>query len=303
MLNESVVAAVEVREVTKNYGKVRALNDFSMTIAPGEVIALLGPNGAGKSTAIALMLGIRRPERGRVALFGEDPRVARSRKHIGVMLQESGVPELLKVHELIELFGRFHDYPVDTQEVIEQADLSGEANKRMGRLSGGQKQRLYFALALVGNPDVLFLDEPTTGLDVQARRHFWEQINQQVAMGKTIILTTHNLEEADALARRIVVLKQGSVIADGSPHEIKRHVGGKQVRFRAPRLDAADVRQLPTVENIHMIGDWFEVYTHQPESLLAALFMNGAQLQDLEVVGAGLEEAFLSLTAQDEVAV
>jgi ABC-2 type transport system ATP-binding protein len=297
MANEQLVAAVEARSITKNYGNVQALKDFSLTIASGEVVALLGPNGAGKSTAIALMLGIRRAERGCISLFGADPRLARSRKHIGVMLQESGVPELLKVRELIELFSRFHDYPIDTQDVIERAGLENEASRRMGRLSGGQKQRLYFALALVGNPDMLFLDEPTTGLDVQARRHFWSQINQQVAMGKTIVLTTHNLEEADALAQRVVVLKEGSIVADDTPAAIKQHVGGKQVRFRAPRIAVADLQRLPEVGDVRLVGDRFELYTRQPESLLAALFADGLQLQDLEVTGAGLEEAFISLTS------
>jgi ABC-2 type transport system ATP-binding protein len=291
------IAAVEAYGITKNYGNVQALKDFSLTIAPGEVVALLGPNGAGKSTAIALMLGIRKAEHGHMTLFGADPRLARSRKHIGVMLQESGVPELLKVRELIELFSRFHDYPIDTQDVIERAGLESEANKRMGRLSGGQKQRLYFALALVGNPDMLFLDEPTTGLDVQARRHFWEQINQQVTLGKTIVLTTHNLEEADALAQRVVVLKEGSIIADDAPAAIKQHVGGKQVRFRAPHIEIADLQRLPEVGSVRLAGDRFELYTQQPEALLAALFADGVQLQDLEVTGVGLEEAFISLTS------
>src|SRR5690348_6528236 len=206
--------AVELNNVTKNYGSVQALKGVNLKVEKGEVVAILGPNGAGKPTSIALMLGMRRPSSGSVALFGENPRLANHRKHIGVMLQESGVPDSLKVRELVELFGRFHDNPMVTQEAIKMAGLAEKANTRLGRLSGGQKQRVYFALALVGNPDVLFLDEPTTGLDVEARRNFWEQINQQVAQGKTIILTTHNLEEADALARRVVVINQGQIIAD-----------------------------------------------------------------------------------------
>jgi len=166
----------------------------------------------------------------------------------------------------------------------------------LGRLSGGQKQRVYFALALVGNPDVLFLDEPTTGLDVEARRNFWDQINHQVALGKTVILTTHNLEEADALARRVIVINQGQIIADGTPDEIKSHVGGKHVRFRVQNMTAEELSTLVGTQSLHLIGNKFEILTKEPEALLATLFKQGAQLSDLEVVGAGLEEAFLSLT-------
>jgi len=296
MATSTATFAVELNNVTKNYGSVQALKGISLKVEPGEVVAFLGPNGAGKSTSIALMLGMRRPSSGSVTLFGENPRLANHRKHIGVMLQESGVPETLKVCELVELFGRFHDNPMVTQEAIQMAGLEEKANTRLGRLSGGQKQRVNFALALVGNPDVLFLDEPTTGLDVEARRNFWEQIHIQVAQGKTIILTTHNLEEADALAKRIVVINQGQIIADGTPDEIKGHIGGKHVRFRAPNITLEDLHALAGVQSLQLLGNKFEIYTKEPETILATLFKHGAELSDLEVVGAGLEEAFLALT-------
>jgi ABC-2 type transport system ATP-binding protein len=296
MATSTATFAVELNNVTKNYGSVQALKGISLKVEPGEVVAFLGPNGAGKSTSIALMLGMRRPSSGSVTLFGENPRLANHRKHIGVMLQESGVPETLKVRELVELFGRFHDNPMVTQEAIQMAGLEEKANTRLGRISGGQKQRVNFALALVGNPDVLFLDEPTTGLDVEARRNFWEQIHIQVAQGKTIILTTHNLEEADALAKRIVVINQGQIIADGTPDEIKGHIGGKHVRFRAPNITLEDLHALAGVQSLQLLGNKFEIYTKEPETILATLFKHGAELSDLEVVGAGLEEAFLALT-------
>ena len=293
----SITPAVELQNVTKNYGSVQALKGVNLRVERGEVVAVLGPNGAGKSTSIALMLGMRRATSGSVLLFGENPRLANHRKRIGVMLQESGVPETLKVRELVELFGRFHDNPMVTQEAIKMAGLADKANTRLARLSGGQKQRVYFALALVGNPDVLFLDEPTTGLDVEARRNFWDQINRQVAQGKTIILTTHNLEEADALAKRIVVINQGQIIADGTPDEIKSHVGGKHVRFRASNMTIEELSELAGAQSIHLLGSKFEILTKEPEALLATLFQCGAELSDLEVVGAGLEEAFLTLTS------
>src|SRR5579872_1628983 len=297
MGTDAAIPAVELVHVTKTYGPVQALKDISLTVEPGEVVAVLGPNGAGKSTSIALMLGMRRPSSGSVMLFGENPRLANHRKRIGVMLQESGVPETLKVRELVELFGRFHDNPMVTQEAIKIAGLEEKANTRLSRLSGGQKQRVYFALALVGNPDVLFLDEPTTGLDVEARRNFWDQINSQIARGKTVILTTHNLEEADALARRIVVINAGQIIADGTPDEIKGQVGGKHVRFRASNMTREELAALAQREALLRPGNKFEIYTKEPEGLLATLFRQGIELSDLEVVGAGLEEAFVSLTS------
>ncbi len=292
----ATIPAVELNHVTKNYGSVQALKDISFKVEPGEVVAFLGPNGAGKSTAIALMLGMRRATSGSITLLGENPRLANHRKRIGVMLQESGVPETLKVRELVELFGRFHDNPMLTQEAIKMAGLTEKTNTRLGRLSGGQKQRVYFALALVGNPDVLFLDEPTTGLDVESRRNFWDQINLQIKQGKTIILTTHNLEEADALAKRIVVINQGQIIADGTPDEIKGHVGGKHVRFRAANSSIEELNELQECSLCNVADNKFEIYTMQPEAILAPLFRNEIELSDLEVVGAGLEEAFLALT-------
>jgi ABC-2 type transport system ATP-binding protein len=294
------IPAVELVHVTKNYGPVQALKDISLTVAPGEVVAVLGPNGAGKSTSIALMLGMRRPTSGSVSLFGENPRLANHRKRIGVMLQESGVPETLRVRELVELFGRFHDNPLATPEAIQIAGLEEKANVRLARLSGGQKQRVYFALALVGNPDVLFLDEPTTGLDVESRRNFWDQINIQIARGKTIILTTHNLEEADALAKRIIVINRGKIIVDGTPDEIKGHVGGKHVRFHASHVSMEDLQAIAGVQSVRLVNKKFEIYTKQPEAILATLFKEGAELSDLEVEGAGLEEAFLALTGTDQ---
>lgn len=296
MATRITIPAVELQQVTKKYSSVQVLKGISLAIEPGEVVAILGPNGAGKTTAISLMIGMRRPTSGRITLFGENPRLADHRKHIGVMLQESGVPATLKVRELVELFGHFHDHPMTTQEALKMAGLEEKSNSRLGRLSGGQKQRVYFALALVGNPEVLFLDEPTTGLDVESRLVFWEQINHQIAQGKTIILTTHNLEEADALARRIVLINQGQIIADGTPQEIKGHVSGKRVSFRASHLTLEELQALVGAPPCQLRGNIFEILTRDPGPVLATLSEHGVELSDLEVVGAGLEEAFLLLT-------
>ena len=288
---------MDLHNAAKTYGTVQALKGINVAVQPGETVALLGPNGAGKTTAISLMLGLRAPTTGSAALFGRDPRDPASRTRIGVMLQESGVPDTLKVREVAELFRRLYPRPMDVEAALHIAQLEDKANALVATLSGGQKQRLYFALAVVGNPDVLFLDEPTVSLDVEARRAFWEQIEGMVSVGKTIVLTTHYLEEADALADRIVVINHGQIVAEGTPSEIKAKVGAKRVRFRAPGFDDAHLRLLPGVQRAARIADMVEVYTLQPESLLATLFAEGLAIHDLEVGGAGLEEAFLALTA------
>ncbi len=292
----TATTAVELHNVTKNYGSVQALKGVNLTVEPGEVVAILGPNGAGKTTAISLMIGMRRPSSGRVLLFGENPRLARNREHIGVMLQESGVPATLTVRELVEMFRRFHDHPMTTQEALKMAGLEEKSKSRLIRLSGGQKQRVYFALALVGNPEVLFLDEPTAGLDVESRLAFWEQITQQMVQGKTIILTTHNLEEADALARRIVLINLGQIIADGTPEQIKGQVGGKRISFRSPHMTLEELNALVGAQAFQQRGNTFEMLTRDPDAILTTLTQHGVELSDLEVVGAGLEEAFLQLT-------
>jgi ABC-2 type transport system ATP-binding protein len=303
MVNQREQAApvAELRDAGKTFGKVRALNGVSLTVGQGETVALLGPNGAGKTTAISLMLGLRRPTSGSAMLFGRDPRDLASRLRTGVMLQESGVPDTLKVGEVVELFRRLYPQPLTVEEALAAAGLESKATAQVTGLSGGQKQRLYFALSIVGNPDLLFLDEPTVGLDVEARQVFWSYINGLVDRGKTIVLTTHYLEEADALANRIIVIDRGHVIAEGTPAAIKARVGGKTVRFRVPGLDEGRVATLSGVDGgVRRTGDKFEFYTLQPEDALGRLFAARVEMRELEVVGAGLEEAFLAITREQE---
>jgi ABC-2 type transport system ATP-binding protein len=288
--------AVELKGAAKSFGSVQALKGIDLTVQQGETVALLGPNGAGKTTAISLMLGLRRPTAGRALLLGRDPRELASRRRIGVMLQESGVPHTLKVREVAEMIRRLYDRPMDTLVALERAQLHDKANALVATLSGGQRQRLYFALAIIGNPDVLFLDEPSVGLDVESRRSFWEQIDALVGAGKTVILTTHYLEEADALADRIVVINQGLIVAEGTPSQIKATVGGKRVRFRAPGLSDNRLHALPGIQRITRTADRIEFYAIEPEPALARLFGDGVALSELEVVGAGLEEAFMNIT-------
>ena len=207
--------------VRKNYGMVEALRGLDLTIGPGELVALLGANGAGKTTAVRTLLGLAKPTSGEVRVFGGDPRDMRSRTRIGALLQVARVPETLRVREHIHLFSSYYPNPRPIDEVIEAAGLQGLEKRKFGELSGGQQKRVLFALALCGNPDLLVLDEPTVGLDVEARRSLWKQIRAFISGGRSVLLTTHYLAEAEALANRVVVIHKGVVMAEGTPQEIK----------------------------------------------------------------------------------
>lgn len=207
--------------VKKNYGMVEALRGLDLTIRPGELVALLGANGAGKTTAVRTLLGLSKPTSGEVRVFGGDPREARSRTRMGAVLQVARVPETLRVREHIHLFSSYYPNPRPIDEVIAAAGLEGLEKRKFGQLSGGQQKRVLFALALCGNPDLLVLDEPTTGLDVEARRALWKQIRAFISGGRSVLLTTHYLAEAEALANRVVVIHKGVVMAEGTPQEIK----------------------------------------------------------------------------------
>src|SRR5579872_1789428 len=227
----------EWKRVTKRYGDVFALRDLDLQIRPGELLAVLGPNGAGKTTAVRLMLALARPTGGSVELFGRDPHDIGARQRIGAMLQVAKVPDTLRVREHIDLFSSYYPSPLAMKDVIAAAGLVGLENRPFGELSGGQKQRVLFALAICGNPDLLFLDEPTVGLDAEARRTLWEHIRGFVAKGGSILLTTHYLEEAEALADRIVVINHGHIVAEGTAEQIKARGAAKKIRF-ASSLDA-----------------------------------------------------------------
>jgi ABC-2 type transport system ATP-binding protein len=289
---------VELDSVRKVYGSVAALKGVDLSIQTGEVVAILGPNGAGKTTAISLMLGLRRPTSGGVRLFGLAPGDLRARSRCGVMLQESGVPDLLTVRDLVRLFRAYYPRKLPSDQVIRQAGLEEKADSRAGDLSGGQHQRLYFALAICGDPEVLFLDEPTVGMDVEGRRAFLASLRQWASAGRTIVLTTHYLEEADQLAERIVVIDRGRVIADAPPAEIKAKVAGKKiaVRFRGPA--PRDLLEALPVTGLSMDGDYATMLSAEPVAAVRRIFAErGDEVLDLEVAGADLEEAFVHLTA------
>ena len=287
--------AAELRNVTKRFGAVTALDDVSLEARPGEVLAVLGPNGAGKTTAISCMLGLLQPTHGSARLFGGSPRAASARMRVGAMLQISGVPETLTVREHLSSFAVYYPAPLSVEQAIEMADLESVANRQYGKLSGGQKQRLHFALAMIGDPDLLFLDEPTTGLDVESRRDFWRQVRSFIGDGRTVVLTTHYLEEADALADRIVLLDEGRLIAEGTPAEIKARTAGKVVRA-VTSLDPARLAALPGVNRVELVGAATELLTTDAEETVRELLAADRGLTGLEVTGASLEEAFLAIT-------
>jgi len=289
----------ELRQAVKRYGPVTAVASIDFAVRPGEVVALLGPNGAGKTTAVQLLLGLVRPSAGEARLFGRDPRSPAARVRAGAMLQIAKVPETLKVKEHLHLISSYYPQPLPEGEVIAAAGLAGLEDRLFGKLSGGQRQRVLFALALCGNPDLLFLDEPTVGLDVESRRVFWGGIEEKAAQGRSVLLTTHYLEEADALADRIVLINRGRIVAEGTPAEIKARAAGRKVRCRtALRLE--EVAALTGVHGARRDGELTELFVADAEPVIRELLRRDPGLAALEVRGADLEEAFLALTGAKE---
>jgi ABC-2 type transport system ATP-binding protein len=290
-------AVASLRSVTKKFGSQIALDRFSLQLYPGEVVALLGPNGAGKTTAVRLLLGLSQATTGEVEIFGGNPRDRASRLRLGAMLQVGRMPETLRVREHLQLFSSYYAHPRPLDELLAVAGLEGLQERLFGTLSGGQKQRMLFALALCGNPDLICLDEPTLGMDVEARRAMWEQVRRLAAMGKTVLLTTHYLEEADALASRIIVIQRGKVIAEGTPEELKTADGSRTIRC-ITTLEASFVSALPGVTDVEQDGGSMLVRTRTPEAVLRTMLQQDTALSGLEVRAAALEDAFLALTNQ-----
>lgn len=291
--SERVVASLE--GVNKNYGSVRALRDVNLRVHAGEVVALLGPNGAGKTTAVKLLLGLIPPHSGKVRVFGGDPVNPETRIRTGAMLQVGRVPETLRVREHIDLFSCYYPSPMRAADVLAAAGLEPLRDRKFGELSGGQRQRVLFALAVCGDPDLLFLDEPTVGLDVEARRLLWDEIRRLVSRGKTVLLTTHYLQEADALADRVVVINEGQIIAEGTPAQIKAQNTGKKIRC-ITRLGISTLREIPGVTEVKEDREAIEIHAAEAEAVVRQLLLRDETLSGLEVTSAGLEEAFLALT-------
>ena len=289
----ATVASLE--GVNMNYGNIRALRGVDFQVRTGEVVALLGPNGAGKTTAVKLLLGLLQPNSGRARVFGGDPTNPENRMRTGAMLQVGRVPETLRVREHIDLFSSYYQSPMPSADVLAAVGLDKLGDRKFGDLSGGQRQRVLFALAICGDPDMLFLDEPTVGLDVEARRMLWDEIRRMVSRGKTVLLTTHYLQEADALADRIAVINQGEIIAEGTPSEIKAKTAGKRIRC-ITSLSVNTLRQIAGVTDVKEDREAVELHAIEAEPIVRELLARDAGLSGLEVTSAGLEEAFLALT-------
>jgi ABC-2 type transport system ATP-binding protein len=289
----------KLHSVTKRYGPITALDNFSLELGAGEVVALLGPNGAGKTTAVRLLLGLIAPNTGSVRVLGRDPRDAETRTRIGAMLQVARVPEMLRVREHIDLFRSYYPHPLPAAEVLRIAKLEGIADQLFGKLSGGQKQRVLFGLALCGNPDLIFLDEPTVGMDIESRRGLWDQVRALSAAGKTILLTTHYLEEADMLANRIVVINRGKLLCEGTSAEIKNRVSGRKIRC-ITQLDLEFLRTLPSVSDVQQDREAVVIVAEDPERVVREMLLRDETLQGLEVSSGALEDAFLELTRDRE---
>jgi ABC-2 type transport system ATP-binding protein len=282
--------------VTKRYKATTALDGLDLALRPGEVVALLGPNGAGKSTAVRLMLGLIAPSEGAVRVFGGDPRTPATRMRVGAMLQVGRIPETLRVREHIDLFRSYYPRPLAYAEVVRIAKLEGIEDRQFGQLSGGQKQRVLFGLALCGDPDLVFLDEPTVGMDIESRRALWQEVRELAARGKTVLLTTHYLEEADALADRIVVINKGRVVSEGTPAEIKGQTAGRKIRCKT-QLSVETLRALPGVTNVAEDREAVIVTATLVEDVVREMLLRDDALSHLEIASPALEDAFLELTA------
>jgi ABC-2 type transport system ATP-binding protein len=291
-------AIARLHSVTKHYGRTTALDNLNLSLHRGEVVALLGPNGAGKTTAVRLLLGLIAPSSGSVRVMGRDPRDSETRTSIGAMLQVTRIPETLKVREHIDLFRSYYPNPLSAAEIVRIARVEGLEDKLFGKLSGGQKQRVLFGLALAGNPDLVFLDEPTVGMDIESRRGLWEQIRLLASRGKTVLLTTHYLEEADSLASRIVVINKGKIIAEGTPAEIKHRVTGRRIRC-ITQLDAEFLLTLPSVASVEHDREAVVITAAEAERVVYEMLRQDQTLHSLEISAPGLEDAFLALTASE----
>jgi ABC-2 type transport system ATP-binding protein len=293
------VAVASLENASKNYGSLPALRSVNFSVRAGEVLALLGPNGAGKTTAVKLFLGLIEPDSGKTQVFGVNPTNPENRMRIGAMLQVGKVPETLRVREHIDLFSTYYANPMPINEVLAAAGLQKLRDRRFGDLSGGERQRTLFALAICGNPDLLFLDEPTVGLDVEARRILWDEIRRLVDHGKSVLLTTHYLQEADALADRVAVINKGEIIAEGTPAEIKARNRSKCIRCITV-LNEAALMQIPGVTAVRQDREAVEIQVREAETVVRKLLALDPTLSGLEITAAGLEEAFLTLTQENE---
>ncbi|HEV8064915.1 MAG TPA: ABC transporter ATP-binding protein [Acidimicrobiales bacterium] len=293
------VPAVHFSAVSHRYRSVLALDHLDLEVARGETLGLLGPNGAGKSTTISILLGLQRPQQGTVQVLGTDPRSAMKSGRVGAMLQVgagSGLPIGVKVRQLVAMTARLYRHPAPVELTLERAGLSCLADRQTQRLSGGQAQRVRFALAIAGDPDLVFLDEPTAAMDVESRRNFWAMMRSFAGEGRTVVFATHYLDEADAVADRIVVIRKGAVVANGPASMIKAVVPTRRVRFVCEQAELSCLRELDGVNAACIRGSEVVLDSLDADATVRALVESGMPFGHLEVTGADLEQAFMALT-------
>ena len=291
--------AIEARELSKRYGSIEAVRGIDLEVAIGETVALLGPNGAGKSTTIDMILGLSRPDGGTVSVFGGAPSQAIGDGLVGAMLQSGALIRDLSVRELIAMVASLYPQPLEVDETLALTGLQETATQRTQKLSGGQTQRVRFAVALVSNPRLLILDEPTVAMDVEGRRSFWETMRELAARGKTIMFATHYLEEADDYADRAVLMAGGRIVADGPPTRIKAMVGVRTIRATLPEAPLEELSSLPGVSGADRHGQAIVLSCSDSDAAIRALLERFPQASDIEIAAAGLEEAFLELTTAE----
>jgi ABC-2 type transport system ATP-binding protein len=287
-----------LRGIHKSFGSVEAVRGIDLDIASGEIVAFLGPNGAGKTSTIDIILGLSRPTAGEVSVFGMTPRQAISRGLVSAVMQTGGLLKDLTVAETAQYTASLFAHSMPVPEVLKRAGIAGIADRRVGKCSGGEQQRLRFAMALLSDPELLILDEPTTGMDVEGRRGFWGAIRQDAAMGRTVLFATHYLEEADSYADRIILLRHGEIVADGTSSEVKALAAGRTVRATLPGANEAALRVIPGADNAEVRGDTVLIHATDSDAVARYLLTQTAA-RDLEINTRGLEDAFIALTSDD----
>src|SRR5215475_3931012 len=290
--------AVRLTGIHKSFGAVQAVRGVDIQIESGEIVAILGPNGAGKTTTIDMILGLSQPTRGAVSVYGMAPRHAIGRGLVSAVMQTGGLLKDLTVAETVEYTASLFARTQDIREVLNRAGIAGIGDRRVAKCSGGEQQRLRFALALLPDPELLVLDEPTTGMDVEGRRSFWSAIRKDAEQGRTVLFATHYLEEADAYADRIILLRHGKIVADGTAAEIKAMAAGRTVRATLPDANEAVLQALVGVDSVEVRGDTVLIHTNDSDAA-ARYLLTETPARDLEIAARGIEEAFLALTGDE----